>query len=151
MKLIFTSIALGASILAAAELKLGKPLTVKEPVSIDKIYAEPDKYVGKTVAVKGKITEVCQMMGCWMNLRDTATGKMIRIKVNDGEIMFPKDGSGRTAIAEGTLTKLELSKERAIAEAKHEAEEMGRKFDAAKVTGPITRYQIKGTGAVVLD
>lgn len=137
--------------LSAAELKLGKPLTTKEPVSVERIYAEPDKYVGKTVAVKGKIVEVCQMMGCWMNLVDSASGKMIRIKVNDGEIEFPKNGAGKQAIAEGTLTKIELSKERAIAEAKHEADEMGRSFDPKSVKGPVTRYQIKGIGAVVLD
>lgn len=151
MKRLLTISFASAALLAAAELKLGKPLTIKEPVSVEKIYAEPDKYLNKTVAVKGKITEVCQMMGCWMNLLDSASGKMIRIKVNDGEIEFPKNGAGRIAIAEGTLTKLELSKERAIAEAKHEADEMGRKFDPKAITGPVTRYQIRGTGAVVLD
>ncbi len=151
MRLFFGIVCLGASLVAAAELKLGKPLTVKEPVSIEKIYADPGKFVGKTVAVKGKITEVCQMMGCWMNLVDSASGKSIRIKVNDGEIEFPKNGAGKMAIAEGTLTKIELSKERAIADAKHEADEMNKKFDPKSVTGPVTRYQIRGSGAVVLD
>jgi hypothetical protein len=135
MKRILGIVCLGAGLLAAAELKLGKPLTVKEPVSIEKVYAEPEKFLGKTVAVKGKITEVCQMMGCWMNLVDSASGKSIRIKVNDGEIEFPKNGAGKIAIAE----------------AKHEADEMGRKFDPKSVLGPVTRYQIKGSGAVVLD
>ena len=101
--------------------------------------------------MKGKITEVCQMMGCWMNLVDESSGKLIRIKVNDGEIEFPKQSAGKIAIAEGTLMKIELSKERAIADARHEADEMGRKFDPASVKGPVTRYQIKGIGAVVLD
>lgn len=151
MKRILSIAALGGSLLAAAELKLGKPLTVKEPVSVEKIYAEPERFLGKTVAVKGKITEVCQMMGCWMNLVDVSSGKMIRIKVNDGEIEFPKNGAGKIAIAEGTLMKIELSKERAIAEGKHEADEMGRKFDPAAIRGPLTRYQIKGSGVVVLD
>ncbi len=151
MSKILSAIALGVSVAAASELKLGKPLTVKEPVSIERVYAEPGKFLDKTVAVKGKIVEVCQMAGCWMNLVDAAGGKMIRIKVNDGEIEFPKNGSGKMAIAEGTLTKVELSKERAIAEAEHEADEAGRKFDPAAVKGPVTRYQIKGTGAVILD
>lgn len=151
MKKLIGIVCLGAGLLAAADVKLGKALTVKDPVSVEKIYAEPGKFLGKTVAVKGKITEVCQMMGCWMNLVDSASGKMIRIKVNDGEIEFPKNGAGKIAIAEGTLMKIELSKERAIAEARHEADEMGRKFDPKAVTGPVTRYQIRGTGAVVLD
>ena len=76
---------------------------------------------------------------------------MIRIKVNDGEIEFPKNGSGKMVIAEGTLTKMELSKEQAIAEAKHEAEETHRNFDPSTVTGTVTRFQIKGSGAVISD
>ena len=40
------------------------------------------------------------MMGCWMMLHDGA-GSAVRIKVNDGEIVFPKDSPGREAIAEG--------------------------------------------------
>jgi hypothetical protein len=151
MKPLFTASLLAASLLSAAELKLGKPLSVQQPVSIADVYAQPEKFLGKTVAIKGKITEVCQMMGCWMNLVDSASGKSIRIKVNDGEIEFPKNGAGRMAIAEGSLTKVELSKERALAEAKHEAEEMHRKFDPKAITGPVTRYQIRGTGAVILD
>jgi len=151
MSKILSAFALGVSLAAASELKLGKPLTVKEPISIERVYAEPGKFLDKTVAVKGKIVEVCQMAGCWMNLVDAAGGKMIRIKVNDGEIEFPKNGSGKMAIAEGTLTKVELSKERAIAEAEHEADEAGRKFDPAAIKGPVTRYQIKGTGAVILE
>lgn len=151
MKQILMALAMAAGCLAAADLKLGKGLTLKETTGIETIYAKPDAYVGKQVQVKGKITEVCQMMGCWMNLVDSASGKAIRIKVNDGEIEFPKDGSGKMAIAEGMLTRLELSKEQAAAEAKHEADEMGKKFDAAVVTGPVVRYQIRGTGAVVLQ
>lgn len=150
MKKLFTAIA-ALGILSAAEVKLGKPLTLKESMTVDAVLASPEKFVGKTVQIKGKITEVCQMMGCWMNLVDPASGKMMRIKVNDGEIEFPKNGSGKMAIAEGTLAKIEMSKERAIADAKHEAEEMGRKFDADKIKGPVVRYQIKGTGAIILD
>ena len=151
MKTLICALTLGATLGMAAEVKLGKPLTVSEPVSIEKVYAEPERFLGKTVAVKGKIVDVCQMMGCWMNLVDADGGKMIRIKVNDGEIEFPKNGSGKMAIAEGTLVKIELNKERATAEAKHEADETGRKFDPATVKRPVTRYQIKGTGAVILD
>ena len=141
---------LALAVAVAGELKLGKPLTLTTPLNVDAILAKPADYVGKTVQVKGKITEVCQMMGCWMNLVSDS-GKMIRIKVNDGEIEFPKDSAGRMAIAEGTLTKSELTREQAIAQAKHEAEEMGRKFDPASVKSGKTVYQIKGSGAVILS
>ena len=89
---------LAFGLLSAAEIKLGKPLAVKEPMALATLLAHPDDYVGKTVQVKGKIVEVCQMMGCWMDLTNDA-GQKVRIKVNDGEIDFPKDGSGKMAIA----------------------------------------------------
>jgi hypothetical protein len=140
-----------AALCFAAEKKLGKTLTLASQTPIADILAAPENYTGKTVQVKGRITEVCQMMGCWTTLLDDATGKRIRIKVNDGEIVFPKDAIGKMAIAEGTLKKIELTKEQAIARAKHEAEEQGRKFNPASVKGGMTIYQIQGDGAVLID
>ncbi len=146
-----TILLLAVSILAAGETKLGKPLALKQATPIDKIVAQPAAFAGKTVQVKGKVTEVCQMMGCWMHIVDPASNAMIRIKVKDGEIVFPKDSPGKMAIAEGKLVKLELTKEQAIAQAKHEAEANGKRFDAGSITGPKTIYQIEGTGAVILE
>jgi hypothetical protein len=149
MKTLFPAFATVA-LLAAADLKLGSPLTLKEPISVANLMANPDSYTGKTVQVKGKIAAVCQMMGCWMDLTNDA-GQKIRIKVEDGVIVFPKDASGRTAICEGKLSKIELTREQALAQAKHEAEESGRKFNPDSIKGPVTSYQIEGTGAVILE
>lgn len=149
MKAILSILVVGA-LCFAAERKLGQPLTLKQQTAIKELVDSPEQYVGKVVQVKGKVTEVCEKMGCWTNLVD-ADGKMIKIKVNDGEIVFPKTAVGRTAIAEGTLKKFELTREQAVARAKHEAEEQGRKFNPDSVKGGATIYQIAGTGAVLLD
>ena len=98
--------------------------------------------------VKGRISEVCQMMGCWMVLTNNQ-GAAIRLEVEDGVIVFPKDSAGRSATAEGIFTKAELTKEDAIAQARHEAEETGRPFDPATIKGPIAMYAIHGSGAVI--
>jgi hypothetical protein len=134
--------------LFAAEVKLGKPLTVKEPIPLAMLVTHADDYVGKTVQVKGKITAVCQMMGCWMELTNDA-GQRIHIKVEDGDIVFPKDSAGKLAIAEGKFTKTELTREQAVAQAKEEAADNGRKFDPSKIKNGMTLYQIEGTGAVI--
>ena len=134
--------------LSAAEVKLGKPLTVKEPMQLATLMTNANDYVGKTVQVRGKITEVCQMMGCWMELTNDS-GQHVRIKVDDGVIVFPKDSAGKTAVAEGKFTKTELTREQAVAQAKEEAADRGKKFDPAKVKGAMTLYQIEGTGAVI--
>ena len=136
---------------AAADEKLGAPLTIKAQTPIADLMSKPVRFVGRTVQVKGKVTEVCQMMGCWMMLTDTATGAAVRIKVKDGEIVFPKESVGKTAIAEGTFTETKQTREQAVESAKHEAEEKGRKFDPSTIKGPVTTYQVMGTGAIILE
>lgn len=140
--------AFSVAALCGAE-KFGKGLTLQQPTPLATILGAPDDYVGKMVQVKGKVSEVCQMMGCWLQIQDGE--KTVRMKVKDGEIMFPKTAAGRKAVAEGVLKKIELNQQQAIAWAKHEAEERGTKFDPAKIKSGMTIYQIQGTGAVLLD
>jgi len=141
---------LGGTILFG-DTQLGDALELEAPIPITKVVSAPDSYMGKLIQVKGKVSAVCEMAGCWMTLVDTKSGDSIRIKVNDGEIVFPPEAVGQVAVAEGKLEKLEFAKEEAIARQKHEAEENGKPFDPQSVKGPITLYQLRGTGAVVLD
>jgi hypothetical protein len=143
--------ALFSIMISAAEVKLGKPLALPSSTPIADLSAKPDEHLGKAVQVKGKVTEVCQMMGCWMALVDPATQATIRIKVKDGDIVFPKESVGKMAVAEGKLVRFQLTKEQTIARAKHEAEEQGRKFDPSAIKSGTTIYQLDGSGAVILD
>ncbi|MCS7023719.1 MAG: DUF4920 domain-containing protein [Bryobacteraceae bacterium] len=137
-------------LLISGEKKLGKPLVLDQLTPIQALLAQPEQYVGKVVKVKGRATEVCEKMGCWTTLVDEQ-GNSIRIKVNDGEIVFPRSHVGKMVIAEGTFKKIVLSREQAVARARHEAEEQGRKFDPDSIRSGVTIYQIQGTGAVLLD
>jgi len=134
------------ALLSAADSQLGKPLALKQPVPIATLLDKPASYVGKTVQVTGKITAVCQEMGCWMYLAD-AQGRKIRIKVNDGEIVFPHDGAGRIATAEGVFTK--MTREQIIEEAQDEAESSKKPFDPSSIKAGAVDYQIQGAGAVI--
>jgi hypothetical protein len=147
MRFVFALMLAAASIVAAAEVRLGRPLTLKQPMPIARLLADPGQYVGKFVQVKGTIKEVCQNMGCWMILTDGA--KAIRIKVRDGDIVFPKDSVGKTALAEGKFLKLELNRDQAVTRARHEADEAGREFDPNSVTSGVTIFQIQATGAIL--
>lgn len=142
-------VAAATCIAFAADVKLGKPLMLSQPSTVAEVLAQPDSLVGKTVQVKGKVTEICKMMGCWMALVDPNTTKSLRIKVNDGVIVIPKEAIGKMAVAEGSLTKIQLTKEQAIGRARHEAEEQGRPFDASKITSGQTIYQIQGNSIVI--
>lgn len=129
--------------------KLGKDITLTEKTSISKILAAPEDFVDKTVLVEGEILEVCAMAGCWMELKSDAKDQKIKIKVKDGDIVFPVEAKGKTAVVEGTVYKIELTKEEAIEYYEHVAEEQGTKFDSSTITGPVTLYQIKGLGAEI--
>ena len=129
--------------------KYGKEISLKEKTSISKILERPEEYVGKTVLVEGEILEVCAMAGCWMELKSDVENQKVKIKVKDGDIVFPVEAKGKSALVEGTVYKIELSKEEAIEYYQHVAEEQGTSFDEASVTGPLTLYQIKGIGAEI--
>ena len=136
-------------LIALLAVKLGAPLTLTESTTIDKLLAKPDDFVGKTVQVKGKITQVCQAMGCWMEVADPDSGKSLKIDAEHGGMAFPKDAAGKSVVAEGKLVKSVMTKEEVIAQAKHEAQEQNHKFNPKKIKSGATIYSIKGTGAVL--
>jgi len=135
--------------LPAAAATFGKPLSDAKTVKVSELLAKPDDYVGKTVKVEGIITDVCEKRGCWMMIAGDQEFQAIRFKVEDGVIVIPMEAKGKKAVAEGTFRKIELTKEQAIAQAKHHAEEQGLEFDPASVKGPGVMFQLDGTGAVI--
>lgn len=135
---------------AAEGTVYGQGVAAGDVVAVSELIANPAAYVGKTVRVEGLITEVCPKRGCWMNLAGDKEFQTVRIKVDDGVIVFPLDAKGKHAVAEGVFTKMEITPEQAIEHAKHLAEEKGETFDPAKAKDlPTVVYQIQGTGAVI--
>jgi len=126
----------------------GVSLTESTPVS--KLLADVDAYNGKTVRVEGLVTEVCEKRGCWMNIAGDEPFQNLRFKVQDGEITIPVSAKGKYAVAEGTISKVELSKEDALAMREHEAEEQGKPVDES---APLPTFSVKlaGKGAVIRE
>lgn len=128
----------------------GKGVTVAEATPIAKILADPDAYVGKTVRIEGKVLDVCPMAGCWMELEEGNGKDKLKVKVDDGVIVFPMTAKGKLAVAEGTLEAIPMTREKYVEWLKHLAEEKGETFDVATVgDGPFRVLQLKGTGARV--
>jgi hypothetical protein len=108
------------------DTKLGAGVTLTEATPIAKLLETPDAFVGKTIRVDGVATGVCEDMGCWMAIGDAANAeKTVRVKVEDGVIVFPMSAKGKQVSAEGVW------------------EIVGPKDAETK------RYQLKGTGAVI--
>lgn len=135
---------IGAS---AAEQKYGTGVTLAAATPIETLLAHPKEYLGKTVRVDGVITAVCEMAGCWMEMRDEkATDKApktIRIKVEDGVIVFPVAAKGKKASIEGVFEPVseEMAHEYAMDQEKAKA--------GSDMKTAVPAYQLKGTGAVI--
>jgi len=126
----------------------GSGVHVAEATPIAKILADPDAYVGKTVRIEGKVLDVCPMKGCWMELAGDDSKQSLKVKVDDGVMVFPVTSKGRLAVAEGTVEAIPMTKEQYVGWLEHLAEERGEAFDAASVgEGPFRILQLKGTGA----
>lgn len=133
--------------LAHAE-EFGGGVKAAEATPISKILADPDAYVGKTVRIEGKVLDVCPMKGCWMELAAEDGKQSLKVKVDDGVIVFPMTAKGKLAVAEGTVESIPMSKEQYVSWLEHLAEERGEKFDASAVgEGPFRVLQLKGMGA----
>jgi hypothetical protein len=132
--------------IAGAGTKYGEGVNLEKAVPIADLLAQPADYLGKTIRVDGTITGVCKKRGCWMQLTDE-DGNGVRIKVEDGVIVFPATSMGRQASAQGVFEGIPVG----AVEKKHEGEgHDGEKHEAcdAKPEGEMI-YFIKGTGAVI--
>jgi hypothetical protein len=125
---------------AAEETKLGAGVTLTEATPITALAERPQEFVGKTVRIDGVATAVCQEMGCWMAVapEGSPTGPTVRLKVEDGVIVFPVSAKGKSVSAQGTFEAI------ASADAKAAAGEHAKQDPKASAA-----YQIKATGAVI--
>jgi co-chaperonin GroES (HSP10) len=149
--LIVTIVLFSTLLIFAGQKELGKKLTLKVKTPISKILDNPKKFEGKKVLVEGTILAVCEKRGCWMEISSDKEMQKIKIKVKDGDIVFPLTAVGKKALVEGEVYKISMTKEEAIKQGEHEAEERKSKFDPKSITGPVTFYQIKGLGAVITE
>ena len=109
-------------------------MTIKsntEIIKVCQLLSNSDTYLDKRLLVSGSIIEVCPMRGCWVQIQDDTSQETIRIKVTDGEIVFPLSAVGNKIIAEGDFIKLELSEKQAKNWKQHLALEQGTELDTS--------------------
>lgn len=120
-------------------------------IDVADILAKPQSYLQQQVTVKGTVEAVCQKKGCWMQLAADASQPTFRIKVKDGDMVFPVSAKGKTAYASGKLDPIEMDLTSTRDYLAHQAEEQGEAFDPASVTQPITLYQLVPVAVEITD
>ena len=97
MRILFAVVAV-AGLLCAADLKVGKPLTLKQPITVGDLMSKPDTFAGQTVQVKGKGASLFdpQATGITFALTD---------KVPNDKIPLVTLGYGLSASQDGNVFK----------------------------------------------
>ncbi len=83
----------------------------REVTPLAQILAAPAQYEGQVVKTEGEISQVCQAMGCWMELRADEQSPGIRVPMAGHSFFLPRDLAGSRATIEGTVHVAELSEE----------------------------------------
>ena len=130
-------------------IELGNPITLNNTTPISHILNTPLEFLGDTVLVSGTIIEVCKKRGCWMEIASDEEFQSIRIKVKDGEIIFPLSAKGSDTLVQGVVEQLVFTLEEIVQMEQHYADEQGTEFDPSTITEGKTIYRIRGLGAQI--
>lgn len=142
---------LSISILAEDIKQYGNEITSTEKVNISQVLENPETFVGKKILVEGTILNVCEKRGCWIELASDKEFETIRVKVKDGEIVFPMEAKGKTALVEGEFYSFEVETDSECSGGSCEEHEGEGKKDECNTNEKHVKtvYQIKGLGAKI--
>ena len=124
--------------------------TVISPIT--ELLNNPSGYLGNNVTINGTIVDVCPMMGCWIEVKDFTSEEVIRVKVKDGDIIFPKESKNKEVLVEGVFSKLDFTEEQAIQWKIHLAEEKGAQLSSEDImldASDLVEYRVQGLGAQI--
>lgn len=121
---------------APAEQTFGQALSDRPITPLTEIAASPDRFAGQVVKTEGEIVQVCQRMGCWMEMQAEGVSP-VRVPMAGHSFFLPRDVAGRHAVVEGQLALRELP----------EGERQHLEEEGATATG--NAMEIVATGVVV--
>ncbi len=148
---IVLALAAGCQSSQNSEARFGEQarLTQADTLPLAEVMKSPDKYNGKYIRVSGEVVEICAKKGCWVNMQEPGSDKLLFVKFTcpiDGERLIPMEAVGKTAIVEGTLVIGNFTEE----EARHYAKDAGKSdADIAKIIGPQPKITLSSPAAVI--
>ncbi|MEO0572301.1 MAG: DUF4920 domain-containing protein [Bacteroidota bacterium] len=114
----------------------------KDIEKTSKVFQDLKVSEGVNTQIKGTITDVCQVKGCWMrvNLIDE---QQVFVKFKDYGFFVPTDAAGKEVVMNGQAFVEEMS----VAEQQHYALDRGAtKEEMAKITKPIRTLRFEANG-----
>ena len=117
--------------------------SIIENSKIQNLFLAKEKFNAK---LKAKVTDVCQMKGCWMKL-EIGDEKDIMVNFKDYSFFVPKNIIGKEVIVSGEAFKRNIS----VDELKHYARDRGEEESAISlIVEPKEIYSLTAKGVILL-
>ena len=125
----------------------GEKITADGSISYAEMVSQMAGKDSLAVKVKGRVAEVCQMKGCWMNIVEEGKEDMF-VKFKDYGFFMPLDISGKEVIMEGYAFRETTS----VEELQHYAEDEGKSAEEiAAITTPQEELKFMASGVILLN
>ena len=117
--------------------------SIIENSKIQNLFLAKEKFNAK---LKAKVTDVCQMKGCWMKL-EIGDEKDIMVNFKDYSFFVPKNIIGKEVIVSGEAFKRNIS----VDELKHYARDRGENESVISlIVEPKEIYSLTAKGVILL-
>ena len=117
--------------------------SIIENSKIQNLFLAKEKFNAK---LKAKVTDVCQMKGCWMKL-EIGEEKDIMVNFKDYSFFVPKNIIGKEVIVSGEAFKRNIS----VDELKHYARDRGENESVISlIVEPKEIYSLTAKGVILL-
>ena len=117
--------------------------SIIENSKIQNLFLAKEKFDAK---LKAKVTDVCQMKGCWMKI-EIGDEKDIMVNFKDYSFFVPKNIIGKEVIVSGEAFKRNIS----VDELKHYARDRGENESAISlIVEPKEIYSLTAKGVILL-
>jgi len=126
----------------------GETVTADNAMEFDALLAKMNEADSVQAKVKAKVTEVCQMKGCWMNITSEGKNEEVFVQFKDYGFFMPKDIAGRQVIMEGYAFREMTS----VEDLRHFAEDEGKSAEeVAAITEPKEELKFLASGVLLMD
>ena len=123
----------------------GDSITPDGAIKADQVKTTLGNHDSLAMKVEGKIVDVCQRKGCWMEIQ-LADSETMRVTFKDYGFFVPKDAGGKTVIVDGYA----YNDTTTVAELRHYASDGGKsKEEIEKITQPEVAVSFEAKGVII--
>ena len=130
---------------AQTEAHFGKDINDKKAIEANVLPKKMGDAEAMQAKVTGTVESVCQVKGCWMNVK-LDNGETMRVMFKDYAFFVPKDITGKTVVFEGQAQKKTIP----VEHLQHYAKDAGQsKEEIEKITEPKEELTFIADGVII--